>query len=270
MIAPVRLAVPRFLAGSVAIVVAFSPLAPLSAQVAGSESLSQEANDPTASLMTLQFANWYTSDFHNLPDTDANAVVFRPVIPFKLAGVNNILRATVPFITDSPFLDDGLSDITVFDLMVFNASWGRWGFGPVALLPTGGDDRGADKWAAGPAVGFTARAGNLLWGVFNQNLVTFAGDKDRTDVNISVLQPIFNYKLGHGWTIGVSEMTFTYDWEADRWASLPLGVQLTKLVRFGQRPVQFSGQYEHDFADDEIADPKDTFRFAIKLLFPTG
>jgi hypothetical protein len=128
----------------------------------------------------------------------------------------------------------------VFDLMVFNASWGRWGFGPVALLPTGGD-RGAEKWAAGPAVGFSARSGNLLWGLFNQNLFTFAGDKNRTDVNVSVLQPIFNYKLGHGWTVGVSEMTFSWDWEADRWSSLPLGVQLAKLVKIGQQPVQFSG-----------------------------
>jgi Protein of unknown function (DUF2950) len=152
-----RLLAPGFLA-----FMALIPLTPSVAQEAGNEALSQDANDPTASLMTLQFADWYTSDFHNLPDADSNTVVFRPVLPFKLGGVNNILRATVPFITDSPFLDSGLSDATVFDLMVFNASWGRWGFGPVALLPTGGEDRGADKWAAGPAVGFTARSGNLL------------------------------------------------------------------------------------------------------------
>ena len=87
---------------------------------------------------------------------------------------------------------------------------------------------------------------------------------------MSVLQPILNYQLGQGWAIGVSEMTFTYDWEADRWSSLPLGVQLSKLVRFGQQPVQFSGQYEHDFADDGIIGPADTFRFTMKLLFPTG
>ncbi|MGB2933334.1 MAG: hypothetical protein WBE08_10570 [Methyloceanibacter sp.] len=58
-------------------------LSPSNAQEASSEALSQEANDPTASLITLQFANWYTSDFHNLPDADSNTVVFRPVIPFK-------------------------------------------------------------------------------------------------------------------------------------------------------------------------------------------
>lgn len=238
-------------------------------QAQESESLGQAANDPTASLLALQFADWYTSDFHNLPG-DANQVVFRPVIPFSTGNFNHIMRATVPFITDSPVLSDGLSDTILFDLVVFDASWGRWGVGPVALFPTGGSTRGADKWAAGPAAGFTVAKGKLLWGFFNQNLFTYASEGSGPDVNISILQPIFNYSLGNGWSVGVSEMTVTYDWEAQRWASLPLGAQLNKLVRIGGQAVQLSGQYEHDFADDALADPSDTFRFTTKFLFPTG
>ena len=91
----------------------------------------------------------------------------------------------------------------------------------LALLPTGGSKRGTEQWALGPAVGFTARKGKLLWGAFNQNLFTYAGDDNRTPVNASVLQPIVSYGLGHGWSAGCSEMTFTYDYEAGRWASLP-------------------------------------------------
>lgn len=35
---------------------------------------------------------------------------------------------------------DGLTDVTVFNLFVFGASWGRWGFGPVMqLLPARGN-----------------------------------------------------------------------------------------------------------------------------------
>lgn len=138
-------------------------LATLSSAHAGSESLSQDASDPTASLLTLQYADWYTGGFHNLPGEDANQVVFRPVIPFSTGNLNHIMRATVPIITDNPVLSDGLSDIVLFDLVVFEASWGRWGVGPVALFPTGGKTRGADKWAAGPAAGFTATSGKLLW-----------------------------------------------------------------------------------------------------------
>ena len=34
-------------------------------------------------------------------------------------------------------------------------------------------------------------------------------------------------------------------------------VKVSKLVRFGLLPVQFRGQYEREFADDEIG-PRDT------------
>jgi len=234
----------------------------------GGQSLNQAASDPTASLMSVQIADWYNADIRGVPGEDANTVVLRPVIPFQAAGLNNILRVTVPFITKNPALDTGLSDITVFDLVVFNESWGRWGVGPVALLPTGGSSRGAEQWALGPAVGFTARQRKLLYGVFNQNLFTYAGDDNRTPVNASVLQPIINYGLGHGWSAGCSEMTFSYDYEAGRWSSLPLGAGINKLVKFGKMPVQFNLQYEHDFAD-QLGTPEDTIRFTLKFLFPT-
>jgi hypothetical protein len=119
----------------------------------------------------------------------------------------------------------------------------------------------------GPAIGFTTRQGKLLWGVFNQNLFTFAGNDDRADVDVSSLQPILNYGLGGGWSVGLSEMTFAYDWEASRWSSLPLGAKISKLVKISSLPVQFSGQYEYDFADDEIGS-KHTLRFTVKFLFP--
>ena len=234
----------------------------------GGQSLGQAASDPTASLMSVQLADWYTARIHGLSGEDANTLVLRSAIPFQTGELNHIFRVTAPFITDSPFLDSGLSDITLFDLVVFNQSWGRWGIGPVALIPTGGSQRGTEQWALGPAVGFVARQNKMLWGVFNQNLFSYAGDDGRTPVNASVLQPIFNLGLGHGWSVGASEMNITYDWEGDRWSSLPLGGQIAKLVRIGKLPVQFSVQYEHDFANDR-GTPEDTLRFTLKFLFPT-
>ena len=234
----------------------------------GGQSLNQAASDPTASLMSVQVADWYNSDFHGLPGEDANTAVLRAVVPFQTGDLKNIFRATIPVITDNPVTDAGLSDITLFDLVVFNQSWGRWGLGPVALLPTGGSSRGTDQWALGPAIGFTARQGKLLWGAFNQNLFTYAGNDGRNPVNVSVLQPIVNYGLGHGWSVGCSEMTFSYDYATGRWTSVPLGAGINKLVRFGKLPVQLSLQYEHDFAD-QPGTPEDTLRFTLKFLFPT-
>lgn len=249
----------------------FSLCAGLSLQAeesrAQGQSLAQAADDPTASLMALQVSDWYTSSYHGLSGEDANTVVIRPAIPYMLGNSKHIFRATVPFITDSPFTDTGLSDMTLFDLTVFSESWGRWSVGAVSLLPTGGSSRGAENWALGPAMGFTVRHDQWLLGLFNQNLFSVARGGGRSAVNVSVVQPIINYRLGNGWSCGGSEMTFTYDWQESQWRSLPLGCKVAKLVRMGKIPVQLSLQYEHDFADDEVG-PEDTFRFTAKFLFP--
>ncbi len=139
------------------------------------------------------------------------------------------------------------------------------GQAPLPSLPTGGQNRGAEKWALGPAMGFVAHSQKLLWGVFNQNLFSFAGDSDRTDVYVSIFQPILNYGLGAGWSAGVSESTFTYDWESEEWSSIPLGASLSRLVKSGGLPIQLSMQYEHDFARPG---PRNTFRWTAKFLFP--
>ena len=46
-----------------------------------------------------------------------------------------------------------------------------------------------------------------------------------------------------------------------------MGLSVNKLVRFGNQPVQFGAQYEHNFYDDEPG-PSDTVRFSMKFLFP--
>ncbi len=238
----------------------------LSLSAVAEQSLEQAASDPTAALMNVQIGDWY-NDYHNLSSDSANQINLRAALPFKMGEQQHIMRATVPIITDSPFLDSGISDITVFDLMTFNKEWGRWGAGLVGLLPAGGEDRGAEKWGLGPAVGFTARGPGFLWGFFNQNILTVAGDDDRADVNVSVLQPIVSKLLGGGWSIGVSEMNITYDWENSEWSNLPLGIKLAKMHKFGNMPVQFNAQYEYNFADDYVS-AEWTVNFTLKFLFP--
>ena len=236
----------------------------------GGQTLEQAANDPTASLMSVQIQNVYAGNYHNLDDEDGNTILLRSAIPFKTGPLNHIARATLPFITDSPSDENGLSDLVLFDLIVFNESWGRWGIGPVILFPTAtSDELGAEKWAAGPAAGFVARSEQLMMGIFTQNLFSFAGDDDREDVNLSIIQPILNYSLPDHWSIGVSEMNFTYDWEKDDWIALPLGLKLSKMVKFGSLPVQFSGFYEYNFADDYVS-PEWVINFSLKFLFPVN
>ncbi len=241
-----------------------------SGEAPGGQSLSQAASDPTASLLALQFQNQYLSAYHGLDDATGDTLLFRAAVPFKTGCLSHIGRLTAPIVFDTPADASGLGDVVLFDLIVFEKSWGRWGVGPVAQFPTASEESlGSGKWAAGPAVGFTARSGKLLWGAFNQNLFSYAGDAHRADVNVSSLQPIVNYSLPCQWSVGTSEMNLLYDWDDGRWAALPLGFRVSKLVKLGTIPVQVSAGYEHNFVDDSVG-PKDTFTFTLKFLLPVG
>jgi hypothetical protein len=231
------------------------------------QSLDQAASDPTASLMAVQIQNLYSGDYYNLNSESGNSLLLRTAIPFQAFDVNNIARISLPVITSGPN-GSGLGDMTVFNLATFNQSWGRWGVGAVMLVPVGTNGLSADKWALGPAVGFSARQPGLLWGAFNQNLFSFAGSGQR-DVRVSILQPILNISLPDKWSIGASEMNLTYDWERSAWSALPLGIKLAKLTKFGELPVQLAGSYEYNFVDDYVA-PKWTLTFTAKFLFPLG
>jgi len=252
--------------------VAFTLFSPMQMALAvendSNQSLDQAANDPTASLMNLQIQNNYSDGFYNLTDASGNTILLRSAVPFQIGEQKHIVRATLPVVTDSPSGESGIGDLVLFDLLAFDESWGRWGAGVVGLAPTAAEDAlGTGKWAIGPAFGFVARSNKVLLGVFNQNLFSFAGDENRDDLNISIIQPIVNYALPNKWSIGASEMSISYDWEASNWISLPLGVKLNKLVRFGSLPIQFSGSYEYNFADDVVA-PETTLNFSMKFLFP--
>lgn len=229
------------------------------------QKLGSAANDPTASITSFLFQDYYTYNFHNDPDATANLLQFRSAIPFSTGDLNHIFRVTIPYQTDTPSGGSGWSDITIFDLVTFDRSWGRFGVGAVALLPTGSSGLSAEKWGLGPAAGFVASESWGIWGLFNQNIFTVGGDSSRPDVNISIVQPIFNYQLGNGWSVGPSEMLVTYDWENGDWASLPLGIGVNKLVPLGGNPWQFTVSYEHNFQDDGVR-PADTVNFTAKLL----
>ena len=245
-------------------------MAVLAAPVAAEEkqSLDQAANDPTASLMSFQLQNLYSPNVYNF-DGETNTVLFRAVVPSHWMGLDHITRLTMPYVTDSVSGKTGVSDTTIFDMAVFEQDWGRFGAGVVGLIPTGDRGLGAGQWAIGPALGFAVQKENFLWGLFNQNLFSVAERFDGQDVNLSTLQPLFNYGLGNGWSAGISEMTIVYDWDAGEFTSLPLGVKISKMTRPGGVPVQLSGTYEHNFYD-EGSGPEDTVGFTVKVLLPTG
>lgn len=250
--------------------------------------LAQQARNPTAALTLMQIVGSHNPSFHNLDGANQTRIVVMPVIPFKTGKLQHIARITLPWVINAPDWAapavgksnvpppnyvptadiTGLSDMALFDLLIFPAPWkgGRIAAGVSAIIPTATDPAlGTEKWSVGPAVGGLVQSGPLLVGGIVLANFSVAGKADRDNVRAMTLQPFGSYGLGSGWSVELSEMNFSYSFESETWGSIPLGARVGKLVAFGSLPVRFYADAEYNFADTGVA-TKWTFRFAIVPL----
>jgi hypothetical protein len=229
--------------------------------------LAAKATDPTASLMSFQLNDWYTARFHG-SDGSANQVVLRAAIPFTLAGMSHILRVTQGYATSTPAGATGLVDTGIFDLIVFNQPWGRWGAGISATLTTGATGLSIEKWTAGPALGFVnSSAKTLNWGVFAQSFFSFAGSDSAPDVQLLNLQPILSYQLGEGRSLSLGNSALVYDFEKSRWTSLLTSMNYGQVIGFWGHKWRPNVEAGYDFNDD-AGNQRWVFRAGITLLLP--
>jgi len=87
---------------SLAVIVLMTPLSSLAVDKTDGQSLDQAANDPTASLMSVQIQTLYSGDYYNLSSEDSSAVLLRSAIPFTTCSTKHIARGTLPIVTDNP------------------------------------------------------------------------------------------------------------------------------------------------------------------------
>jgi hypothetical protein len=228
------------------------------------DELSRRVTDPTASPPSFSLINDVTIDYRDRADGTAiddtgYQLRFQPVVPFTAWGFANILRMTMPYQVSGPE-PEGLNDVTVFDLVILPQSWGRFGVGVVASLVQAEKDADGHI-AAGPAIGFVAPVSKKLnLGLFNQNLF---GD----GVSISQIQPIAAYQLGSGWSLSLGDLQWPWDWDRDEFVSMPIGVQLGRVLPLAGQPMRFSINPQYDLKDLPGAS-RFKVNFTIQLLLP--
>jgi hypothetical protein len=203
-------------------------------------SLSSQTADPTAPLMSVALNNKVVLTYRGFDDRGAE-LTLQPVVPFRAWGVPNVLRVSAPFHAGGPG-QSGFGDVVVFDLSVLPRSWATIAFGPVMGLAIGDSSPGS-SFSVGPAVGFVKPVTRgLLVGAFNQN--RFADD-----VATSQFQPLLTRQIGNGWSLGLADLQFKYDWQAHEWVNVPLGVSLGKVAQLGKQPVKLSVSTTYNFKD---------------------
>jgi hypothetical protein len=190
-----------------------------------------EANNPLTPKITGNLQDQYISSYHGLSDSDSNAILLRGVLPHKLFGWPQILRATVPIVTspDQPLgSTTGLGDINLFDLFLFKAGRMELGFGPQLTIDSATDDRlGTGKWQAGAAaLAIAPQHWGLLGGLVTYQH-SFAGEDDRLTQNALQAQPFIIYNLPQAFYLR-STATWSFDLERGDYY-IPLGLGAGKV-----------------------------------------
>jgi hypothetical protein len=256
------------------------------------DDLAKASQNPVGDIISVPFEN--TTYFGIGPaDSNANVMNLKPVYPIKIGSYNLINRLIVPLIyqegqnlgvdggegidvgeggTIYPFTGSefGLGDIN-YQAFFSPADSGDiiWGVGPALVIPTHTSERlGTDKWSAGINAVVLTMPGNWVVGALAQNVWSFAGDDDASDVNKFLFQYFLNYNMDGGWYL-TSTPIMTANWEADsndRW-TIPVGGGFGRLVKFGKQPVDFKVQGFWNVEKPEHA-PDWSFQLAVKFLFP--
>ena len=233
------------------------------------DDLAMESSDPTAPLRAFSLIESYSPDSHVLRGDDSwYRNTLRAVLPFETGTLSHVLRLNQPLLHKAPEgMNEGANDLAVFDLITKTSPGFSYGIGADLSVPWGADGLSERKWSIGPAGAFKLARGRWLFAALLQNYFSVAGDGDAPDVARSIFQPLVVRDLGDGYTLGLAELNFTYDWRRERWIEVPLGLSVTKTTEIGCQAVKFTLTADYNFVSDLPA-PDWTFRFAVTFLFP--
>jgi len=241
-----------------------------------SDELREAAQNPMADLISVPIQNNMNFGYGPLDKTQ-NVTNIQPVVPFHLSEDWLLIsRTIIPLIRQPEFQSGqgselGLGDINQSLFFGPREPGGLiWGAGAIFLLPTATDNRlGGEKWGAGPAaVGLTMQ-GPWVFGLLAQNIWSFAGDSDRTDVNQTTIQYFVNYNLPDGWYL-TSSPVITANWKAtsgNEW-TVPFGGGFGRLFRIGKLPVNLQAQAFVNAEKPDNLGPDWTLRFQVQVLLP--
>lgn len=240
--------------------------------------LAQQLQNPVASLISVPFQ--FNLDRGIGPkNSDQVWVNIQPVLPFSINDDWNLISRTIlPVIyAESPAdgieSEFGLGDTLQSFFFSPKEPIGGWilGFGPVAQIPTGTDDRfRTDQLSLGPT-GLALRqdpigAGVLTYGMLVNHVWDVVEVRSDADpVNATFLQPFLAYTLKTGTTFGLNTES-TYNWRTEQW-TIPFNLSVAQVARFGTQPVQFqfAGRY---YAEGPSGGPEWGLRFTVTFLFP--
>ena len=196
-----------------------------------------EVVDPISLIKTLTLRTVYAPSLWGLDDKE-NEVDIRTAFPHDAFGMQHLTRITIPYMTSLPSGNRGLSDVAIFNIMLYPMGWGTLAAGGVlSLTPNRGP--GIDTLAIGPALGVVAKHNKWTYGVFSQNVFSLG------DIAVTQLQPVLGYTVNPKLSFAIGDAQYTMDWNKGRFVNVPMSFQINYIARIEEQPIHlfFNPQY---------------------------
>jgi hypothetical protein len=252
--------------------------------VSGPEPLSEQVNDPTASLTQFQVKDIYTPAQYGT-NAQPNTVQIRPLfaIPaFSLMPLDQIARPTIRIVTiadgrgaatNTAYGDTQFLDLFVIPWPDARLTKFRWAIGPYLVFPTATNHlAGQGAWEAGPALGYSYRGipGLNISGLMQQATSFAYTSSGSASVTTLTFQPILSYQLGLGWYIKSSDATWTFNLRHQTSTTMPISAgmgRVWKLSRDYAIDTSVSGEWTmyRQFSNQT---EQFTLNFQLTLLLP--
>ncbi len=194
----------------------------------------KQANNPLASIKTVNLHNYYAPTLYGTPEASMNTAWLRYAQPIG----NFIIRASLPIMTiakDGASPQSGLYDLNAFVIYKFNTGNEGidLGVGPALTFPTGTNELGSGKWQVGlSAIAFFKNSPVFQFGSLLTWQISYAGNQDKADVNMLTPQLFAMWQLGGG-TYLRSTGVWTFDLNSGSY-NIPIGLGIGKVIKMGR------------------------------------
>ncbi|NNL22279.1 MAG: hypothetical protein HKO83_13245 [Ignavibacteriaceae bacterium] len=136
-------------------------------------------------------------------------------------------------------------------------------------IPTASDKTlGSGKWAIGPSFDYEYESGNLFAGAIAIQLWTFAGAKDRKDVNMLLVKPFLYYEFVEDWSFVYVPYGISVYWNKPSGENvyIPLGGGVQRSFHLGSIGLNVSAQFFNNVVRPSKGTVND-LRFLFELAF---
>jgi hypothetical protein len=239
------------------------------------QALADKLANPVASLISVPLQS--NIDYGIGPyNGSRNTINVQPVIPIKLSSkINLITRYVIPIVDQRDITGEnthqfGLSDATIsgfFAPSEKNKNGLMGGIGPAILVPVGTNDfLSTRKWGIGPSVLLLKQSPGLTYGFLVNQIWSFAGDKDRSDVSQMFLQPFLTHNWKSGAGIGLSAEV-TSDWMAHTTLAV-ITPTVSAVSKLGKQTISMAIGPRIPVAGPSASKPDFGFRGVLTFVFP--